>query len=154
MADEHATNGKDHAKYQASQANDQADGKDFDPMGQFRELRDGYLDAWAKATVDVVNSEAYAKASGQMLDTCLSASSPFREMTEKAMLQALQQLSMPSRADVISLAERLTNVEMKLDDIDAKLDLLVSQRQQPQRQPKNATRARKPAPAARSKRKG
>jgi hypothetical protein len=143
MADERATNGKDHAK-------DQANEKDFDPMGSFREMRDGYLDAWAKATVDVVNSEAYAKASGQMLDTYLSASSPFREMTEKAMLQALQQLSMPSRADIISLAERLTNVEMKLDDIDAKLDKLTSQTQQP----KYATRARKPASAARSKRKG
>jgi len=29
---------------------------------------------------------------------------------------------MPSRADVLSLAERFTNVEMRLDDMDAKLD--------------------------------
>jgi hypothetical protein len=60
------------------------------------------------------------------------------------MLQALQQLSMPSRADVISVAERLTNVEMKLDDIDAKLDKLTELR----KQPASATRVRKPAAAA------
>ena len=120
MADERATDGKDKDK-----------DKDVDPMAAFGEVRDSYLNAWAKATVDVVNTEAYAKASGQMLDTYLSASSPFREVMEKTMIQALQQLNMPSRADVISLAERLTNVEMKLDDIDAKLDKLTELRKQP-----------------------
>ncbi len=29
---------------------------------------------------------------------------------------------MPSRADVVSIAERMTNIEMRLDDLDAKLD--------------------------------
>ena len=126
-----------------------ANGKDVDPMAAFREMRDTYLDAWAKATVDVVNTEAYAKSTGTMLDTYLSASSPFRDALEKAMLQALQQLSMPSRADFISLAERLINVEMKLDDIDAKLDqveILPKKRA-------STTRVRKPAATARSKRK-
>jgi hypothetical protein len=57
-----------------------------------------------------------------MLDAWLTASVPFREMIEKAMTQSLANLSMPSRADVIRLAERLTNIEMRLDDLDAKLD--------------------------------
>jgi|SRR6516225_5600980 hypothetical protein len=105
MAEEQATNGKS-----------------VDPMDTWRQMRDNYLDAWAKAMVEAVNSDAYAKASGVMLDTYLSASTPLREATEKTMLQALQQLSMPSRADFISLAERLSNVEMRLDDMDAKLD--------------------------------
>lgn len=97
-------------------------GDGFDPTSAFREMRDTYLDAWAKAMVQAVNSEAYAKASGTVLDSCLTAAAPFREATEKAMLQALQQLSMPTRADFTSLAERFTNVEMRLDDLDAKLD--------------------------------
>jgi hypothetical protein len=99
-----------------------ANGKPFDPMESLRQMRDNYLEAWAKAMIDAVNTDAYAKASGNMLDTYLSVSSPFRETVEKAMLQALQQLSMPSRADVLSLAERFTSVEMRLDDMDAKLD--------------------------------
>ena len=105
MADQQATNGKE-----------------YDPIGAFREMRDNYLDAWAKAMVETVNTDAYAKATGMLLDTYLSASSPFREAVEKTMLQTLQQLSMPSRADFVSLAERLTNIEMKLDDLDAGLE--------------------------------
>jgi len=124
-------------------------GKDFDPVGAFREVRDNYLDVWAKTMVDAVNSEAYSKATGTMLDSYLTASAPFREALEKSMLQALQQLSMPSRADFISLAERLTNVEMKLDDIDAKLDEIT----QPVQKPAPAARAPR-APAAGNRRKG
>ncbi|HYN14291.1 MAG TPA: hypothetical protein VES66_00705, partial [Terriglobales bacterium] len=89
-----------------------------------------------------VNTEAYAKATGTMLDAYLAVSSPFREAVEKAMLQALQQLSMPSRADFIGLAERLTNVEMRLDDMDAKLDRIEGLFSKPP----TATRRRAAAP--------
>ncbi len=97
-------------------------GRPPDPMEAFREVRDTYLDAWAKAMVETVNTDAYAKSTGTVLDTYLSASSPFRESVEKAMLRVLEQLSMPSRADFIALADRVTNIEMLLDDMDATLD--------------------------------
>ena len=96
--------------------------KPADPMAQWRSMRDAYMDSWSKAMVEGVNTDAYAKATGAMLDAYLTASAPFREALEKAMLQALQQLSMPTRQDFIGLAERLTNIEMRLDDLDAKLD--------------------------------
>ena len=80
------------------------------------------MDAWAKAMGEAVNSEAYTQASGALLDTCLTASSPFREAQKKAMVGALEQLNMPSRADFVSLAERLANMELLLDDMAAKLD--------------------------------
>lgn len=99
-----------------------ANGKEFDPTEAFKEMRDSYMGAWAKGMVDTVNSDAYAKASGMMLNAYLSTSSPFREAVEKVMLQTLQQMSMPSRADIISLAERTINIEVRLDDMDAKLD--------------------------------
>jgi len=126
-----------------------SNGKDYDPVSAFREMRDNYLDAWAKAMVETVNTDAYAKATGMMLDTYLSASSPFREAVEKAMLQTLQQLSMPSRADFVSLAERVTNIEMKLDDLDAKLDRVEKLLAQP-----IVVQTGKPAPARRSRKKG
>jgi hypothetical protein len=103
-----------------------ANGKPPDPTDAFRDMRDTYLDAWAKAMVETVNSEAYARTSGTVLDTYLSASSPFREAVEKAMLRVLEQLSMPSRADFIALADRVNNIEMRLDDMDAKLDRIES----------------------------
>src|SRR5271167_2218092 len=101
--------------------------KAFDAVDPWRGMRDAYLDAWAKTMVEAVNSEAYAQASGAILDSYLTASSPFREAVEKTMLKVLEQMSMPSRADFISLAERMTNVEMRLDDMDAKLDRILQQ---------------------------
>jgi hypothetical protein len=124
--------------------------KEFDPTESFREMRDTYMDAWAKGMVDTVNSDAYAKASGMMLNTYLSTSSPFREAVEKVMLQALQQCSMPSRADVVSLAERTINIEMRLDDMDAKLDGIVKLLTGPA----PAKRNRTPKTARGSRRKG
>jgi hypothetical protein len=127
------------------------------PNGKFagaddpwREMRDNVLDAWAKTMVESVNSEAYAKVTGTMLDAYLSASYPFREALEKTMLQALQQLSMPSRADFVSLAERLTNLELRLDDMDAKLDGIAQALTS--RVPQNAARQQaKKSPASKRK---
>jgi hypothetical protein len=101
--------------------------KPFDPMEPWRGVRDAYLDACSKTMIEMVNSEAYAQASGAILDTSLTASTPFREAVEKAMLKTLEQLAMPTRADIVSIAERMTNIEMRLDDLDAKLDLLPAQ---------------------------
>ena len=99
--------------------------KPFDPLESFRGLRDIYLDTMAKAMVEAVNTESYAKASGAMLDTTLTLSAPMREGLEKSMLQVLEQLSLPSRQDIVSLAERFTNFEIRLDDMDAKLDSIL-----------------------------
>jgi hypothetical protein len=125
-------------------------GKEFDPTDAFREMRDTYLDGWAKAMVETVNTDAYAKASGMMLNTYLSTSSPFREAVEKVMAQALQQFSMPSRADIVSLAERSINIEMRLDDLDAKLDRI----EKLVTGPATAKRRSTPAPARKSRKKG
>lgn len=101
--------------------------KTQDPFEPFRGMRDAYLESLSKAMIDAVNTESYAQATGAMLDCYLTASAPFREALEKTMLQALQQLSIPSRQELASLAERFTNVEMRLDDMDAKLDHLVAE---------------------------
>lgn len=102
---------------------DKPDGdKPYDPFEAWRGFRDANMETWAKIMIEGVNSDAYAKATGAMLDTYLSASGPFREMLEKSMVRALAQLSMPTTADFVSLAQRLTNIEMRLDDLDAKLD--------------------------------
>lgn len=100
--------------------------KTFDPFAPFREMRDTYLDAMSKNMVEAVNSEAYAKASGAMLDCYLTASAPLREEMEKSMLQVMQQLSLPSRQDIAALAERFTNLEIRVDDLDAKLDRVLN----------------------------
>lgn len=94
----------------------------FDPMGMLKSVRNENMDVWAKMMVQFVNTEAYADATGKMLDAWLGSSAPFRKLLEDSMTKWLAQLNMPSRDDVTRLAERLTNVEMRLDDLDAKLD--------------------------------
>src|SRR5271165_7209814 len=134
-------------------------GKPFDPMDPWRGMRDAYLDVWAKTMVEAVNSEAYAQASGAILDSYLTASSPFREAVEKTMLKVLEQMSMPSRSDFVSLAERMTNVEMRLDDMDAKLDCILqrvskptpAERTKPQSAPQQRNRTAKAAPKKKQK---
>ena len=90
-------------------------------------MRDAYLDSHGQSDGRAVNTEAYAQATGAMLENSLTISAPFREAMEKSMLQVLQQLSMPSRQDFAALAERFTNLEMRLDDMDAKLDRIEKQ---------------------------
>jgi hypothetical protein len=94
----------------------------FDPTGLLKNLRDANMDAWSKMMIDLVSSEAYAKATGVILDTWLSNSAPFRKALESTLTQVVTNLQLPTRADVTSLAERLTNIEMRLDDLDAKMD--------------------------------
>ena len=92
-----------------------------DPLEQWRELRDTYMDIWAKASGEAVNSDAYAQATGAMLEAFLTTSSPYRDAQKKAMVSALEQCNLPSRDDYVRLAERLGNMELLLDDMDAKL---------------------------------
>ena len=94
----------------------------FDPTGMFKTMRDANMDAWSKMMIQLVNSDAYAQATGSMLDVWLTSSIPFRKVIEMAMTQSLTTLNMPTRTDVIHLAERLTNIEVRLDDLDAKID--------------------------------
>ena len=45
-----------------------------------------------------------------------------RKQVTSAMEQYLQQMNLPTRKEVIDLAERLTHIEMTIDDLDAKID--------------------------------
>ncbi|GAC1332834.1 MAG: hypothetical protein NVS2B16_15260 [Chloroflexota bacterium] len=96
----------------------------LDPMAPWRTMRDAGVEAWSKAMVDLVNTDAFAQSLGAYLDNYLAVSAPLRKQMETTMNQVLAQLNMPSRSDVTGLAERLTNIEMRLDDLDAKLDSL------------------------------
>jgi hypothetical protein len=94
----------------------------FDPTGMFKSMRDAGMETWSKTMIQLVNSDEYAQATAAMLDAWLTTSAPFRKILEGTMTQVLTQLNMPTRTDVTSVAERLTHIEMRLDDLEAKLD--------------------------------
>jgi polyhydroxyalkanoic acid synthase PhaR subunit len=105
----------------------------FDPFGTWKNMRDSGMDAWSKMMIQMVNTEAYAQATSTMLDTWLTSSAPFRKAIESTMTQVLTQLNLPMRSDVTSLSERLTHIEMRLDDLEVKLD------ERPRSEPKAAS---------------
>ena len=117
----------------------------FDPFGTLRTARDAYMDTWSKTMIELVNSEGYAQATSRMLDSYLTMSTPVRKLLESSMAQVLTQLNMPTRADVISLAERMTNIEMRLDDLDARFDQLERLLRERPGAPAASSRANAPA---------
>lgn len=96
-----------------------------DPIGTWRTIRDANLDAWARGMAALVNTETFANLIGLQLDTMLAFSAPIRDAVNQYMETYLAQINMPSRSEVISLATRLTNIEMRLDDMQTQLDELL-----------------------------
>ena len=97
-------------------------GGPFDPLGFWRSAQDATLDTWSKSMIELVNSQPYAEATARLMDTYLTMSIPMRKLLTQTMEQALGEFNMPTRAEVVSIAERMTNIEMRLDDLDARLD--------------------------------
>jgi hypothetical protein len=96
-----------------------------DPFEAFRKMRDTYLEGMSKVMIDAVNSEEYAQSTGTLLNNYLAFLVPLREALDKATQMTLEQFSLPSRQQVNALAERFTNIEMRLDDLDASLHQLI-----------------------------
>ena len=103
-------------------SNNNNDFDPFDPTGVFKNMRDASMDSWAKLMTEVVNTDTYAQATGAMLDAWLTSSGPFQKALKDNLTQALTNLNLPVREDLTRLAERFTNIEMRLDDLEAKLD--------------------------------
>jgi hypothetical protein len=85
-------------------------------------MRDANLEIWSKVMIDMISSEDYSQATSQWLNAYLALPQPFRRIMETTTTQVLTRLNMPTQNGVTSLAERMTNVEMRLDDLDSKLD--------------------------------
>jgi polyhydroxyalkanoate synthesis regulator phasin len=119
-------------------------GKPVDPLAAWRDMRDASMEAWANVMNDVVRTDAYAQSSGVLLDTYLTTSGPFYEFFQKAMSQTLQELNLPSRTDFASLSERLTNIEIRLDDMDAKLDRIAAKIAEPASPPASREKTTRP----------
>jgi polyhydroxyalkanoate synthesis regulator phasin len=95
---------------------------DIDPFTQMVQFYDDWTKTWSGAMSDTVASKGFADSMAQQLEASLSAAQMMRRQMGQLMEQSLQQMSLPTRKDMVSLAGRMTNVEMRLDDIEAKLD--------------------------------
>lgn len=93
-----------------------------DPFAQMVQFYDDWTKTWAGAASQMTSSKTFADSMAQQLESTLSTTQLLRRQMSDIMEQSLQQMSLPTRKQVMSLAERLTGVEMRLDDMEAKLD--------------------------------
>jgi len=100
---------------------------EFDPIEMMKGMRDANMDAWAKMMTSMVNTDAYSGASADMLNAWLSTSGPFRKTLETVITQTMTALNLATGDDFIRMGERFTNIEMRLDDMEAKLDETLQQ---------------------------
>jgi hypothetical protein len=94
----------------------------YDPLAQMFQFYDAFAKSWSGVMSEAVASKSFAEGMGQQLESSLDAMTLMRRQMGDLMEQYLQQMSLPTRKEVINLAERLTNLEMAMDDMDAKLD--------------------------------
>ncbi|MBU0490715.1 MAG: hypothetical protein KKA73_07505 [Chloroflexi bacterium] len=93
-----------------------------DPLQPWIQFWETWSQSWSKALSDTAASEAFAESMGQHAEIYLQATALVRRQMQEVMEQTMHQMSVPTRDDVIRLGERLTHIEMRLDDLDAKAD--------------------------------
>lgn len=95
---------------------------DVDPFAQMIQFYDSMSKSWASAMSDAVASKSFAESMSEQMEGNLEAMSVMRRQFGEFMEQYLQQMNLPTRKEVITMSERLTRLEMAMDDLDAKLD--------------------------------
>lgn len=101
---------------------EKSDKTTVDPFAQMIQFYDAMSKSWAKAMSDTVSSESFARSMGEQMEGSLEVAALMRKQMAEVMEKYLEGMSMPSRKDVINVAERLNKIEMALDDLDAKID--------------------------------
>lgn len=95
---------------------------DPNPFGPFVRMADLWMNAWSEVLGRTVASRPFAEAMGRQMDFTLEMTKLLRQQTRTAVEFTLQQMGVPTGEQVVSLAERFTHIEMRLDDIEAKVD--------------------------------
>ncbi|MFN2223605.1 MAG: poly(R)-hydroxyalkanoic acid synthase subunit PhaE [Chloroflexota bacterium] len=98
-----------------------------DPMSSMMQFYEQWTQAWAKSLSETVASPRFAETMADQTEGSLEFWALVRRQVGEAMEQYLQQMSLPTQSEVVSLAERLTTIEMRLDDMDEKLDEILDQ---------------------------
>jgi polyhydroxyalkanoate synthesis regulator phasin len=96
--------------------------ENLDPFAPIIQMSDLMMKSWADVLSQTVTSPTFAKSMGEQMQGFLEGTKLIRQQTQTAMEQSMQQMNLPSREQIVSLAERLTHVEMRVDDIEAKVD--------------------------------
>jgi SMC interacting uncharacterized protein involved in chromosome segregation len=93
-----------------------------DPFSQMFQFYDQFYKSWGNVMSEAVANKRFAESMGEQMESSLEAMSVMRAQFSDMMEQYLQQINLPTHKEMSQLAERITKIEMGMDDLDAKLD--------------------------------
>ncbi|MSQ12272.1 MAG: hypothetical protein EXR48_06255 [Dehalococcoidia bacterium] len=117
----------------------------------FRKFMDESLDMWTKTLAEVMGGDEYASTLSRVLAQNLSLQGSVKQSLEPYMEETLKTFNLPSRKQVVALAQQLTNLENRLEGLEEQLEELHAALRQPRptgASPGTTPRGRhKPAPS-------
>ncbi|MSQ13530.1 MAG: hypothetical protein EXR47_05290 [Dehalococcoidia bacterium] len=87
-----------------------------------RKFMDESLEMWTKTFADMMGGQDYSTAMGQLLAQNLAAQGSLRKAIEPQMEETLRTLNIPSRKQVLAVAEQLKAIEQRLEDMEERLE--------------------------------
>jgi|SRR5450432_1787619 hypothetical protein len=93
-------------------------------LDKMRGVRDSAMENLAKATLSWTSSDTFQAINAVFSKPAMLTTAILRKTTEAAMADVLAKLNLPSREDVLALSQRLTRIELTLDDLGAGVDQL------------------------------
>jgi hypothetical protein len=103
----------------------QQNGKGADALDQWKRLFDNSMEGWAKVMAQLLESDAFARMSGGLLDQYLTAVGPARKALQTASEEFLRTVNLPSRKQVTTLASQIVAIDARLVAMDERLDEVV-----------------------------
>jgi hypothetical protein len=97
-----------------------------DMIAQWKQLVDQWIAAWSKAQSQAMGTEAFGQALGQYLDKWLSVQGPAKKMADESTESTLQAMGLPSRHQVVGIAQLLMDLDDRIDALDDRLAALTT----------------------------
>jgi hypothetical protein len=94
---------------------------------QWKQFLDQWLAAWSKVFEQSMGTEAFAQMMGKQLEAFLNAGGPVKKAVDQQVEAGLAGLGLPSRSQVVALAQQIIQLEEKVEGLEDRLDAILKQ---------------------------
>jgi hypothetical protein len=98
-----------------------------DLQTQWKQFLDQWLAAWSKVFEQSMGTEAFAQMMGKQMEAFLNTGGPMKKAVEQQIEAGLAGLGLPSRTQVVGLAQQIVQLEEKVDRLEDRLDAILRQ---------------------------
>jgi poly(hydroxyalkanoate) synthase III subunit E len=94
-------------------------------MTQWKQFLDQWIAAWSRVLEQTMGTEAFAQVLGRQLEASLTAGGPAKKAADQQLEAGLASLGLPSRAQLIGVAQQIAQLEEKIEGVEDKLDAVL-----------------------------